>query len=165
MAIKDLIPWKGSEKKVPVRYDVDNTFEGLRRSFDRYFDDFWRGFELTPFEKSWSDFSPNIDVVEGDKEIKVTAELPGLDENDIQVSLDRDLLTISGEKKTEQEDKGKNYYRMERSYGSFRRTVSLPCEVEADKVEAAFKQGVLTVTLPKSAEVLKHTKKIKIKSA
>lgn len=102
-------------------------------------------------------------MVEGDKEMKVSAELPGLDEEDVEVTLANNVLTISGEKKDEKQDRGKNYYRMERSYGSFKRSISVPLEVDTDKVEATFKQGVLTITLPKTAAAQRR-KRIAVKT-
>lgn len=168
MAITDLAPWRWGDRKVPVRSEEErDPFYALQRRMDRLFDDFFNNFGLArfgPFGESWGAFSPRLDLSENEKELKVSAELPGLDENDIQVSLAQNVLTISGEKKEEKEDKGQNYYRMERSYGSFQRSIPLPCEVEGDKVEAAFKKGVLTVTLPKTAEAQKRTKKISIKA-
>jgi HSP20 family protein len=156
MAISDLVPWKWGEKKVPVRREGEDPFYAMQRDMDRFVEDFFGSrFGLAPFGRlaeQFGTFSPQVDVTESDQEIKVSAELPGLDEKDIEVSLGRGMLTISGEKKAEKEDKGENYYRMERSYGSFRRTIPLPSEVEADQVEATFKKGVLTITLPKTAE-------------
>lgn len=152
MAITDLIPWKREEEKAPVRREEEHPMQVLQRDMNRLFDEFSRGFSLGPFgafDEPWEVFGPRINVVESDKELKVSAELPGMDEKDIEVTLSRDLLTLSGEKTGEKEDKGKNYYRMERSYGSFRRSISIPCEIDADKVEATLKKGVLTVTLPK----------------
>ena len=130
---------------------------------DSLFDNFYRGFDIGPFESRLGAFSPKVDVTENDKEIKISAELPGMDEKDIEVSLHNDMLTIKGEKKEEKEDKGKDYYRMERSYGSFLRTIPLPAEVETDKVEAKFKKGVLSITLPKTAKAVAETKKIAVK--
>jgi HSP20 family protein len=121
---------------------------------NRLFDDFFGGWGLAPFREfpeRWDTFSPRMDMVEGDKEVTVSAELPGMDEKEIGVSLSHGVLTISGEKQEKKEDKGKNYYRMERSYGSFQRSVPLPGEVDEAKVEATFKKGVLTITLPKTA--------------
>ncbi len=89
--------------------------------------------------------------------------MPGLDEKDVEVSLSNDTLTISGEKKAEKEDKGENYYRLERSYGSFQRVIPLSTEIEADKVEAAFKNGVLQITLPK-LHLGEGVKKVQIKT-
>lgn len=166
MAITDLIPWKRDEKKVPVKRDEYDPFYSLQRNMNRLFDDFFDSSDLTPFNfgESFSAFSPSVDVSESDQEIKVAAELPGLDEKDIEVSLAHNVLTISGEKKEETEDKGKNYYRMERSYGSFQRSIPLPVEVESDKVEATFKKGILTINLPKTAEAQKQAKRISVKT-
>lgn len=167
MAIKDLVPWKKDDKSVLVRRE-DDPFYAFRREMDRLFDDFLgSGFALTPFRggfmESFGEFSPRVDVTETEKEVKVTAELPGLEDKDVEVSLSHDVLTISGEKKAEKEDKGENYYRMERSYGSFQRAIQLPAEVNTDKVEAIFKNGILNITLPKTAAA-QHRKKIAIKA-
>jgi HSP20 family protein len=131
---------------------------------DSLFDNFFRGFDLEPLESRFGTFAPHIDISESDKDITVSAELPGMDEKNIEVSLSDDMLTIKGEKKEEKEDKGKDYYRKERSYGSFSRTIPLRVEVQADKVDATFKKGVLTVTLPKSEKALKAAKKVAIKA-
>lgn len=160
--IKDIVPfWKRS---VPVRRDEYEPFSLFRQEMNRLFDNFFHGFDLELFERRLGTFSPNVDVSESDKEIKVTAELPGMDDKDIDVSLSKDSLTIKGEKKEEKEEKKKDYYRMERSYGSFSRTIPLHVEVETDKAKAEFKKGVLTVTIPKTAKAIKETKKIEIKA-
>jgi len=109
--------------------------------------------------------APSIDVSENDKGIEVTAELPGVDEKDVEVTLADNLLTIKGEKKSEREEKEEGSYVSERSYGSFQRSFSLPYEVDAGKVEAKFDKGVLKISLPKSPELKKKTKKIAIKGA
>lgn len=162
MNIKDLMPFK--KKDVSVKREEDNPIASLRRDIDSLFDNFFMGFAMEPLGDNLSVFSPSIDITETDKEIKVTAELPGMDEKDIDVFLNKDTLTIKGEKKEEKEDKGKNYYRVERSFGSFRRTIHLPVEIETDKIEAKFKKGVLTVNLPKSAKAMAEKKKIAIKT-
>jgi HSP20 family protein len=167
MAITDLIPRKRKEKNVPVKRDEYDPFYKLQRNMNRVFDDFYNNFGLSsfePFDESFGAFSPSVDVTENDQEITVSAELPGLDDNDIEVSLAHNVLTVSGEKKEKKEDKGKDFYRMERSYGSFQRSISLPAEVEPDKVEAKFNKGVLTITLPKTAEAQKQTKRISVKT-
>lgn len=168
MAIRDLIPWnRDDEKKVVVRRQEREPFHELQRSMNRLFDDFFGSVSLPSlagFGERFGAFQPHIDVSESDKAITVSAELPGLDEKEIEVSLDRNTLTISGEKKEEKEKKDKNYYRMERSYGSFRRSIPLPTEIEPDQVEATFKNGVLTINLPKSPEVQKLVKHIAVKS-
>jgi HSP20 family protein len=161
MTIRNLVPF--GKKSVPVRREEEKPFALLRREIDSLFDNFFRGFDIEPFESRMGAFTPQVDVTENDKEIKISAELPGMDEKDIDLSLQNDMLTIKGEKKEEKEDKGKDYYRMERSYGSFIRTIPLPVEVETDKVEAKFKKGVLSITLPKTAKAVAETKKIAVK--
>ena len=162
MALKDIINF--GDKSVPVKRDEVDPFALLRRRMDDMFEGFLHGFDLRPFEARSGVFSPSIDIVENDKDIRISAELPGMEEKEIDVSLSRDSLTIKGEKKEEKEDKGKGYYRMERSYGSFSRTLPLPSEIDQDKVKATFKKGVLTVTLPKTEKAIKETKKIDIKT-
>ena len=111
--------------------------------------------------KNAGDLVPRLDVSETEREVKVTAELPGMDEKDVTVTLEGDVLTLRGEKKADAEEKGKNFHRVERTYGSFQRVVTLPVEVDATKVAAGFKKGVLTVTLAKSPAA--QTRKIEIK--
>jgi HSP20 family protein len=110
-------------------------------------------------EDSWF---PTIDISEGKKDITVKAEIPGVEANDIDISLNGKLLTIKGEKKQEKEEKEENYHRMERSYGYFNRTIELPSEVDPEKVDASYKKGVLKIELKKTKE--SETKKIEIKS-
>jgi len=135
---------------------------------NKLFDDFFGGFDLSPWapleRRLATAFTPHVDVSETDKEIKVSVELPGMDEKDIDVSLTRDTLTIKGEKKEEKEEQGKDYYRMERSYGSFTRSVPLSVEVDTDKVQATFNKGVLDITLPKTARAIQEMKKVPVKS-
>ena len=161
MALKDLVTF--GKKDVPVRRDSDHPFALFRKEFDDLFDNFFRSFDMQTFEGRIGAFSPKVDVTENEKEFRISAELPGMDDKDIDVSLQNDMLTIRGEKKEEKEDKGKDYYRMERSYGSFSRTIPLPVEVETDKVDAKFKKGVLTITLPKTEKAVSETKKISVK--
>lgn len=169
MAIKDMVPWKRNDKNVLARREED-PFYAFRREMERTFDDFFGGgFGLTPYNRggfmeSFGSFTPQVDVTENDKEVRITAELPGLEEKDIDVSLSNDVLTISGEKKAEKEDKGDNYYRMERSYGSFQRSIPLPSEVDTDKCDAIFKNGVLQITLPKIPSK-ESAKKIAVKAS
>lgn len=149
MAIRDLIPWK--REQLPVRREEPDPFLSFRQEMDRMFDEFFEGRALAPWSKEWSGFDPRVDVVETDQEVKVTAELPGLDAKDVDVTVSRNLLTLKGEKKQEHEEKGEGYYRSERSYGSFERSISLPSTVETDQADAAFDKGVLTITFPKTA--------------
>ena len=168
MVITDLIPWKKRGAKFSVvRQDFSDFALSLQNERKRMFEDFFRDpFGLTRYEDvgpAWGGFNPQVDISETDKEYIVAAELPGLEENDVQVSLSHHTLTISGDKKAEKRDKGKNYYRVERSYGTFSRSISLPDEVDEDKIEAAFKNGVLTINLPKTSEVVSQQKRITIK--
>jgi HSP20 family protein len=148
MTIKDLVPWRKS--KVPVKRE-ERSLPTFQDEMNRLFDEFFRGFDMAPFGEGWSTFSPDVDVVEDEKQVRVSAELPGMDENDIEVTLSANALTIRGEKKQEREKEGRSYYWAERSYGSFKRSIPLPCDIDIDKVEATFKKGVLTVSLPKRA--------------
>ena len=159
MAITDLIPWRRQE---PARRE-ESEMTAFERDMDRLFERFFQGSPLAPFGESWGAFSPSVDVVETDDQIKVSAELPGLDDKDIEVSLDRGVLTISGEKSEEHEEERENYYRTERTYGSFRRAILVPTEVNQDEVEAVFRNGVLTITMPK-AEVVEGRKRISVKA-
>ena len=170
MSISDLIPWKKKEptqrQKERAIQTSDQPFLTFQQEMNRLFDDFFGRSALEPFgafRQEWDAFSPRVDVAETDSEIVVSAELPGLDDEDIEVSLARGLLTISGEKKQEKEKKDRDYYRVERSYGSFQRSVALPSEVDANKVDAVFRKGVLTVTLPKKGGE-KARKRISVKT-
>lgn len=152
-------------------------FESLRQEVDRLFHDFERGswrnpfrgsaFDLEPLwrrELTWAS-SPAVDVVEKDNGYEVTAELPGMDEKNIDVTVANGCLTIKGEKQEEKEEKKKDYYLQERRFGSFERRFEIPEGVDASKIEANFAKGVLTVTLPKSAEAKKAAQKIAVKAA
>lgn len=170
MAITDLIPWKRNETSVPVRRSQEeDQLLDLRSRMNSLFDDFFeRPFGgLSPFfgESSlMGDFAPRLDVSETDQELLISAELPGMEPEDIDISLDRGMLTISGEKRAEKEEKGKRFYRVERSFGSFHRSVPLPDEVDENKVDASFKRGVLKVKLPKTQAAKEKNKRITIKS-
>lgn len=125
--------------------------------FDRFFDDF---FPLSMVREK-DEWLPAFDINETDKEYVVTAELPGMEVKDIDVTLSDGVLTVKGEKKKEHEDKGENYHRIERSYGSFHRSFSIPGKIKTDSVDANYKDGVLKLTLPKTEE--SETKKIEVK--
>jgi HSP20 family protein len=163
MAIKDLIPWNNKGREVGFQRGTDiHTFFALHREMNRMLDDVFRGFDLAPFGPAramdglgW----PQIDIDETDKEVRITAELPGLDEKDVTLEFANGVLSISGEKKTESEDKARRF--SERYYGRFERRIPLQ-DVDEDKVSAAFKKGVLTVTVPKSAEAKSNVRRIAI---
>lgn len=166
MALKDLITWN-RKKPQHMQSELQHPVATLHREVDRLFDDFFRGFDKFPTlpfrEGSLTEFSPKINVSENDKEIEVTVEVPGMDQNDVEINLRDDVLTIKGEKKQEKEEKDKEYYHVESSYGSFYRSLQIPCEVEQDQVKAAFKKGVLKIYLPKSEKAKKNVRKIEVK--
>jgi HSP20 family protein len=149
-----------------ARGSEGDPFLTMQRRMNRLFDEFWKDpMDMQPFEGFESSFSPRVDMIEDEKEIRVTAELPGMDAKDIDISLQQDVLTLRGEKSSEHEEKKGQYHRIERSYGSFERQIPLGMEVDSDKVEAEFKNGVLTVTLPKLAADVSKTRKIDVKKA
>jgi len=152
---------------IPVGRDRDRgraggAFMSLQREIDRLFDDFSRGFPTITGNDATA-LMPNMDVTETDKEIEITAELPGLEEKDVQVNVADNVLTIRGEKKAEKEQTDKNYRLVERSYGSFERTLELPEGVNADAIKANISKGVLKVTVPKPVPA--QARKIDVKSA
>jgi HSP20 family protein len=136
----------------------------LHREMNRLFDDVFRGFDMAPLGSmsrmaGW----PHVEVVENDKDVRVSAELPGLEDKDVEVLMGDGVLTIRGEKKSEIEDKERAF--SERTYGRFERRIPLAWEVEEDRIDASFKNGVLTVTLPKAAESRPEVKRIAINRA
>lgn len=118
---------------------------------------------LATFERG--EWVPCVDVSESEKEFVVTAELPGMAEKDVDVSIQNGILTIKGEKKEEKEEKSKNLYRMERPYGAFQRSIELPSEIDKDKAEASYKSGVLTIKLPKTKAAQQEAKKVPVKGS
>ncbi|MBN2377153.1 MAG: Hsp20/alpha crystallin family protein [Sedimentisphaerales bacterium] len=167
MALGDLVPWKRRQRDLDVRRDYGSPFQSLAQEMNRLFDDFRGRFDIEPFGFSRGEvgtFMPNVDITENDKEVQVTCELPGIDEKNIDITLSKDSITIKGEKKQETENQGRDYYRMERSYGSFQRMVPLPAEIDEDKTQAEFKKGVLIIKLPKTAEAQRTHKRIEVKS-
>lgn len=162
-----------AETKEPATTTIREwqPFSSLRRAVDRLFEDFDRDPWRAPFRRPFAELDiaglamvPAADVIESDKEYKVSLELPGMAEKDIEVKLTNHTLTISGEKKEEKKEKRKDYYLSERRYGSFRRSFEMPPGVNADAIAASFANGVLTVTMPKTAEAQKAEKRIEIKT-
>ncbi len=160
---------------LPSLWDKENyePFHSLQREIDRVFNDFSRGdfsrgapFPLAARNGNGATrLMPSVDVSETESALEVTTELPGVDEKDIEVTLSEHVLTIKGEKKAESEKGEKNYHMVERSYGSFHRSLTVPFEAAADEIEAKFENGVLKVTLPKPPEIEAKTRKIPVHSA
>jgi HSP20 family protein len=168
MSVRDLIPWGREESRVPslFRDNERDPFLSLHREVNRLFDDVFRGLDgglpsvgrVSPFNGNW----PSVEISDNDKEIKVTAEVPGMEEKDIEVLLDDGVLTLRGEKRSETGDKDRQF--SERYYGRFERRIPVGCEVQEDEVDARFRNGVLTVTLPKTEKAQSQVKRIAIKN-
>jgi HSP20 family protein len=164
--VRDLIPGNRSPSGSPALYRETDPFMALHREVNRLFDDMFRGFDAPTFGRlpsavtGWSASWPNLEVSETEREVRVTAELPGLEEKDVEILLDDGMLTLRGEKKSETEDKSRQL--SERFYGRFERQIALGPEVEQDKVAATFKNGVLTITLPKSERAQSKARRIAI---
>lgn len=152
-----------------------SPFETLRREVDRLFENFYPlgrhfpsrafGLEVPRLSAAEWAIAPAVDIAEKDDSYEITAELPGLNERDVDIKLSSGTLTIKGEKSVEKEDERKDYYLSERHYGSFQRSFQVPEGVDADKIDATFSKGVLTVKLPKTPEAKKMEKRIDIKAA
>jgi HSP20 family protein len=166
MSVRDLIPWGRDNNEAPALYrDRErDPFLSLHREVNRLFDDVFRGFEARlPSIGGFSSIAsgwPSVEICDGEKEIRVTAEIPGMEETDIEVLLDDGVLTLKGEKRSESESKERQF--SERFYGHFERRIPLGTEVDEDKVSAAFKNGVLIVILPKTERAQTKAKRIAI---
>jgi len=158
-----LIPWRSKSQPLPQRDDFLDPILSLRREIDRMFDEIFDGFGGSAFRST--SLRPAIDMTENEKELVISADLPGLDEKDLEVSLAGDVLTIKGEKKAEHEERNGGHYYVERRFGSFSRSVRLPFEVDDQQVEATYDKGVLTIRVPKPAELQKSVRRIPIKAA
>ncbi|MBS0386310.1 MAG: Hsp20/alpha crystallin family protein [Proteobacteria bacterium] len=159
LAMTDLVP--RARGRTPDLWSGDGAYFTLQREMNRLFDDTFRNFGVAPFSGGASGAAwPSVEVSETDKAVKVTAELAGLDEKDIELRVENNVLTLKGEKRTESQDKDKRY--SERFYGRFERVLSLPSEVDDEHAEATFKNGVLSVTLPKTDRAREAAKRIPI---
>lgn len=165
MQIRDLIPWGRDRQETPQStVDSSNPVMNLQRDVNRAFDNLWGRMNL-PFGPSYGARFPYADVTETDDAIEVAVELPGVDEKDVEISLAGDVLSIRGEKKATKQEKRAGQYISERSYGVFHRTIPLPAGVDTEKVSAKFKQGVLTINLPRSEHDKTKVKRIEVTPA
>jgi HSP20 family protein len=165
------------EVKKATPAPAPDAWRSFRTEMDRLFDRFSSGFGVPSFrrmfdtepawhyESAFSFAAPAVDVTEDESAYKITAEMPGLDEKNIEVTVSGDMLTLKGEKHYEKDEKGKNRHVSERAYGSFQRSFALPDGIDRDKIAADLTKGVLTISLPKTAEAKKQTKKIEVKAA
>ena len=165
MNLRDLIPGSRNDRDLSrsVRAESLSPMASLHREMNRLFDNMYRGFDDARMWGGRQVDWPKIDVEETDKNYRLTAELPGMDENDVEVLLQDGMLTIRGEKKLENESQNRTF--SERFYGRFERQLSFDRDVDQDSVTAAFQNGVLTVTIPKTAQAVERTKRIPINAA
>lgn len=185
MDFKKLVPWNWFKKEeeqfgsaVPVRHlshhpPVDRLSSPIARlqgEMDRMFEQFFTGFGLSPFRQEGflpgsltsGLLKPTLDIGANEREYTISVEVPGVEQQDVKIEITGNTLTIRGEKKQEKEEKEKNFYRMERSYGSFQRVLSLPEDADQEKISATFRNGVLTVTMPRRELPRAEVKKIEI---
>lgn len=183
MDISKWVPWNWFKKEdeaagrnVPVRkeggsgrgHELYGPLAQFHRDVDRLFDQMFHGFNLAPFESGrplWpagAMLKPTLDLAATDSEYTLAVEIPGVDEKDIVLEVADDTLTIRGEKRQEKEDKKKDFYRVERSYGSFQRVLSLPEDADQNEVKATFRKGVLTVTIPRRDQPKPHARRIDV---
>jgi HSP20 family protein len=170
MTLTDLIPWGRNRPQVPTsspaRFaagfnDERDPFTALQHDMNRLLDDFTRGFGVAaPSRAGWSTW-PHLEVSETDTEVKVVAELPGIDQKDVEVSLTDGMLTLKGEKKSENSDATYS----ERWHGQFQRSLPVGNDVDPDKVDATFRNGVLTIAMAKRPEAERRTRRIPISAA
>lgn len=187
MDIKKLAPWNWFKKEeeesgahVPVKmaekhpqYSEENYLNPivqLHREMDKLFENTFRGFGLSPFRSELFSplttsglLKPQVDIGANDKEYTITVEVPGVSEKDVQVEVSNNIMTIKGEKKQEKEEKDKDFYRIERSYGSFQRVLSLPEDADQTDIKATFKNGILKVRMPRRALPASEVKQIDVK--
>lgn len=161
MSLRELMHWE-RPSFVSIRKNTEHAFSSLQREVNKLFDDF-SGTDFFSFAAKSGFQAPSIDVVENDKAFKVKVELPGMEQKDIEVSVNGNYLTIKGEKKEATEEKDENYIRRECACGCFQRTIALSELANAEKAQATFKNGILTVEVPKKAEAVTQTKKIEVK--
>ena len=166
MALTELIPWKKTNKELALRREAASPFDQFRKEMDQLFANFlsdWPG-RIAPMDQHLGSFVPDVDIKETEKEVHVTAELPGLDEKQVEVTLTAGALTIKSEKREQHEEKEGDMHRAECRYGMFERTVQLPAGLDADRASATFKKGVLRVNLPKTPEAQSNRRRIPVES-
>ncbi len=159
MTVRDLIPRRRARAPL-LRSEETHPLVSLHQEMNRLFDEFWRDVSGTSAALMADYGFPRVEILETERELTVAAELPGLDEKDVEVTLHGGVLTLRGERRSESEDRQRRV--SERYYGRFERQIELPAEVDVDRVSAVFRKGVLTVTLPKSAQAVAEVRRIPI---
>jgi HSP20 family protein len=166
MSVTQLIPWNRNHNSL-ARTGNRDPFFALQREVNRLFDDMWSGFDAPLFQGGALESNgwPTIDLVEHDKEVVLTVELPGMEEKDVDVQFSDGTLILRGERKEEREDVKSDHRYSERFYGRFERRIPLSMDIELDKAKAALRNGLLTITLPKAAQVETRTHRIPVSKA
>jgi HSP20 family protein len=162
MQIKDLIPWARKDNAPESRRNDDNPIATLQKEMNRAFENFWN--RMGHLEWPWGSGEAKSDMVETDDAVEISIELPGMEMNDVEVTVSDDMLTVKGEKRIERQEEKKGYYLSERSYGAIYRTIPLPPGVDGEKAQASFKNGVLTIRLPQTPEAKAKVKRIEVKN-
>lgn len=167
MQIKDLIPWARKDQQTETKSADVNPIATLQNDVNMVIESFWKRFGqgIGSLDWPWGGSEVKSDIVETDKAIEVSLELPGMEMKEIEVTVNDDMLTVKGEKKIERQEEKKGYYLSERSYGAIYRTIPLPPGVDGGKAEASFKNGVLTIKLPQTPEAQAKVKRIEVKGA
>jgi HSP20 family protein len=161
----DLIPWRNKRQNTltqqPAERSLQRVQDGFNSLVEQFFNDPWGTTLSDRFDRGG--WGPRLDITESEDDVCVRVEVPGVDPKDLNIDVTGNMLTVSGEKSQTQEDKGRNYRYSERRWGSFRRSVQLPSAVDADKVDASYKDGVLNITLPKHPEA--RPRRIEVKTS
>lgn len=173
MSIGEMVPWRWGSLKRAGREDrplesFRSEIASLHREMDRLFENLWsEGLASSLSSEDWArmEVVPQLDVAEDDTSFSVKIDLPGMDEKDVDVTLSDRVLTVRGRKEEDKETKEKDFYRRERAFGSFRRSIEIPASIDASKIEASFRNGVLTIQLPKTREAQEKTRHIEVKAA
>lgn len=161
MTLRDLVPWR--ERHSLPAWPADPAMATVRREMDALFDDFWNG-NRARVPDVWDRAFPTLNVSENVEGWRVTAELPGMEEKDVQVTFEGNLLLVSGKKVDETEEKGRTWYRRERRSGEFQRAVELPAAIDTSKATATFAKGVLTVDVPKRPDAKTQRRVVDVKT-
>lgn len=154
-----LVRWNPAHDLMPFQSDM----LGMQPGFNRIFESFFRGDASEPFDMLRSTWAPSVDIAERDEDYLVKVELPGVNKDDVKITLQDNVLTIRGEKHQENESKDSRYHRVERTYGGFQRSFVLPSAVKSEKIDASYKDGILTVSLPKAEEAKPKQIEVKVK--
>jgi len=153
-----LIRWNPSREFAAMPSDLF----GFQREMNKMFDNFFRG-DIREEDSALMAWAPAVDIAEHEDEYSVKVELPGVNKDDVKITIESNILTIRGEKKQEKETKKENYHRVERNYGLFQRSFTLPTTVKSDKIDAVYKDGILSIALPKAEEAKPKQIEVKVK--